>query len=81
MQRMAAANPMMQQQMRKQAPNNNQLQQIVYQNLVQNPQSFNSVAWQSSVSTGDRLGRIMNLYVIQAALLLGCNIGLEAGNP
>lgn len=60
MQRMAGAGQMMQQQIRKQ-PSQAQLQQLVYQNLVQNSQQFPNVSWQSGVSTSDRMGRVMNL--------------------
>jgi hypothetical protein len=61
MQHMAGAGQMMQQQMRK--GSHPQLQQIVYQNLVQHTQPFTSLCWQSNVTVLDRLGKTMNLYV------------------
>ncbi|KAH6892552.1 hypothetical protein B0T10DRAFT_547278 [Thelonectria olida] len=39
----------------------NQLQQIVYQNLVQNTQAFPGFAWQANVPISDRLIQILNL--------------------
>jgi hypothetical protein len=63
MQHMAGAGQMMQQQpMRKPTPN--QLQQIVYQNLVQHTQPFTGICWQANVAISDRMGKTMNLYVL-----------------
>jgi hypothetical protein len=45
--------------MRKPTPN--QLQQIVYQNLVQHTQPFTGGCWQSNVAISDRMGKTMNL--------------------
>ncbi|KAH7188320.1 uncharacterized protein B0J16DRAFT_317989 [Fusarium flagelliforme] len=60
MQHMAGAGQMMPQQpMRKPTPN--QLQQIVYQNLVQHTQPFTGGCWQSNVAISDRMGKTMNL--------------------
>ncbi|KAK6706997.1 hypothetical protein SNK04_008005 [Fusarium graminearum] len=60
MQHMAGAGQMMQQQpMRKPTPN--QLQQIVYQNLVQHTQPFTGICWQANVAISDRMGKTMNL--------------------
>lgn len=63
MQHMAGAGQMMQQQpMRKPTPN--QLQQIVYQNLVQHTQPFTGICWQANVAISDRMGKTMNLYAL-----------------
>ncbi|KAL5626839.1 hypothetical protein FOBRF1_001182 [Fusarium oxysporum] len=59
MQHMAGAGQMMQQPMRKPTPN--QLQQIVYQNLVQHTQPFTGICWQANVAISDRMGKTMNL--------------------
>jgi hypothetical protein len=59
MQHMPGAGQMMQQQMRKPTPT--QLQQIVYQNLVQHTQPFTGICWQSNVAISDRMGKTMNL--------------------
>lgn len=59
MQHMAGAGQMGPQQMRKPMPG--QLQQIVYQNLVQNTAPPNGLTWQSNVSIGDRLGKTLDL--------------------
>ncbi|KAL6403072.1 hypothetical protein AUP68_12404 [Ilyonectria robusta] len=53
MQYMAGAGQMVPQQLRK--PSSNQLQQIVYQNLVQHTQPFTGICWQANVAIGDRL--------------------------
>jgi hypothetical protein len=47
-----------------------QLQQIVYQNLVQHTQAFTGVCWQSSVAITDRMGKTMNLYVYALSFVL-----------
>ncbi|KAH7252415.1 hypothetical protein BKA59DRAFT_160333 [Fusarium tricinctum] len=59
MQHMSGAGQMMQQPMRKPTPT--QLQQIVYQNLVQHTQPFTGICWQSNVAISDRMGKTMNL--------------------
>lgn len=60
-QHMAGAGQMMPQQLRR--PNATQLQQLVYQNLVQNTPPTNGMSWQSNVSIPDRMGKTMDLYV------------------
>lgn len=66
MQHMAGAGQMMQQQQQQQQHQmpKPQLQQIVYQNLVQNTQPFTGISWQANVTISDRMGRTLNLYVI-----------------
>lgn len=59
LQQMAGANQMMTQQMRR--PTTHQLQQIVYQNLLQNSQVANGLTWHGNVSLNDRLGKTMDL--------------------
>ncbi|KAJ4268784.1 hypothetical protein NW762_002852 [Fusarium torreyae] len=59
MQHMPGGGQTMQQPMRKPTPN--QLQQIVYQNLVQHTQPFTGICWQSNVAISDRMGKTMNL--------------------
>jgi hypothetical protein len=66
MQHMAGAGQMMPQQVRR--PNNNQIQQMVYQNLVQNTPPPNSMGWQSNVTINDRMGKTLNLYVAEPYL-------------
>ena len=60
MQHMAGPGQMMQQQ-QQQMRQKPQLQQAVYQNIVQHTQTFPNVAWQAAVNSADRLGRTMNL--------------------
>ncbi|KAH7251036.1 hypothetical protein BKA59DRAFT_523967 [Fusarium tricinctum] len=65
-----------------------QLQQIVYQNLVQHKQAFTGVCWQSSVAITDRMGKTLNL-ITNISLAMnegdhlkeakwGCNLEIEA---
>ena len=61
MQQMAGAGPMMPQQLRR--PTSHQLQQLVYQNLLQNSQPAHGSTWQANVSLNDRMGKAMDLYV------------------
>ncbi|KAM4057118.1 hypothetical protein HRG_003965 [Hirsutella rhossiliensis] len=86
MQHMAGVGQMMPQQMRKPA-NANQLQQLVYQTLLQHAQAPNALAWQANVSLNDRMGKTMDLISnitlavgieqIRAAEF-GCNFEREA---
>lgn len=62
MQHMAGVGQMMPQQMRKPS-NTHQLQQYVYQHLLQNSQPPNGLTWQSNVSLNDRMGKTMELCV------------------
>ena len=59
MQHMAGPGQMMQQQRR---PPVTQIQQLVYQNLLQNTQNYPNGCWQAVVQLPDRMGKIMNLY-------------------
>ncbi|KAF4469947.1 gall11 coactivator, partial [Fusarium albosuccineum] len=70
MQHMAGAGQMMQQQQMRKA-NNTQLQQVVYQNLVQHTQPFTTISWQSNVSILDRMGKTMNLITNIALAMNG----------
>lgn len=54
---------MMPQQMRK--PTASQLQQIVYQNIQQNTPPMNGMTWQSNCSANERMGKTLDLYVLQ----------------
>jgi hypothetical protein len=63
MQQMAGAGQMMPQQLRRPTANSHQIQQMVYQNLLQNSQPPNGLTWQGTVSLNDRMGKTMDLYV------------------
>ncbi|PHH70544.1 hypothetical protein CDD83_5411 [Cordyceps sp. RAO-2017] len=60
MQHMPGAGQMMPGQMRKTA-NTHQLQQVVYQNLLQHSQPPNALTWQANVSLNDRMGKTLDL--------------------
>lgn len=75
MQHMAGAGQMMQQQQQMRKPNSNQLQQIVYQNLVQHTQPFTGICWQANIPIGDRMGKTMNLYVLLPPLFAALATG------
>ncbi|GAO13169.1 hypothetical protein UVI_02025240 [Ustilaginoidea virens] len=62
MQQMAGAGQMMPQQLRR-PQTSHQLQQMVYQNLLQNARPANGLTWQGNVSLNDRMGKTMDLYV------------------
>lgn len=78
MQHMAGAGQMMPQQLRK--PSTNQLQQIVYQNLVQHTQPFTGICWQANVPICDRMGKTMNLCVCFALSLARSATALGSAN-
>lgn len=62
MQHMGGVGQMMPQQMRKPA-NAGRLQQFVYQNLLQQAQAPNALAWQANITINDRMGKTMDLCV------------------
>ena len=63
MQQMAGGGQPMPQQLRR--PNSQQIQQLVYQTLIQNTQSANGMAWQGSLNLNDRMAKTMDLYVLR----------------
>lgn len=78
MQHMVGGGQMMQQQQQQQQmrkPSGNQIQQIVYQNLVQHTQPFTGPCWQTNVAISDRMGKTLNLYVLYLYLYGHENLG------
>jgi hypothetical protein len=63
MQQMAGVGQMMPQQLRRPPASSHQIQQLVYQNLLQNSQPPNGLTWHANVSLNDRMGKTMDLYV------------------
>ncbi|KAG8416426.1 hypothetical protein J3458_007013 [Metarhizium acridum] len=61
MQQMAGAGQMMPQQLRRPPANSHQMQQLVYQKLLQHSQPPNGLTWQGNVSLNDRMGKTMDL--------------------
>lgn len=58
--------------MQQQQNNQRQMQQIVYNQLVQNTPQIASGGWQSAVQINDRLGKTVNLYVCFWSFSLSC---------
>ncbi|KAK2594946.1 hypothetical protein QQS21_007349 [Conoideocrella luteorostrata] len=69
MQQMAGAGQMMPQQLRRNGAQT-QVQQLVYENILRNPQPTNGLTWQSNVSINDRMGKTMDL-ISNVSLALG----------
>lgn len=61
MQQMAGAGQMIPQQLRRPTTNPHQIQQLVYQKLLQHSQPPNGLTWQGNVSLNDRMGKTMDL--------------------
>lgn len=47
-----------------------QMQQVVYQNIQQNTLLLDSTAWQSKFSVNERMGKILDLYVLPPLLFI-----------
>lgn len=54
---------MIPQQMRK--PPASQLQQIVYQNITQHTAPMSGMSWQSGFPVNERMGKVLDLYVLR----------------
>ncbi|TWU77325.1 hypothetical protein ED733_005133 [Metarhizium rileyi] len=70
-QQMAGAGQMMPQQLRRPPANSHQIQQMVYQTLLQNSQTSNGLSWQGNVSLNDRLGKTMDLISNISLAMIG----------